>query len=57
MRFGIFIPQGWRLDLAGIPPEEQWKTMRDLIQHVDQNLPGYSSAWVYDHFHTSGEAT
>ena len=30
MRFGLFVPQGWRLDLVGIPPEEQWAAMRGV---------------------------
>ena len=30
MRFGLFVPQGWRLDLVGIDPAEQWEVMRDL---------------------------
>src|SRR5215472_4168672 len=50
MRFGLFIPQGWRLDLAGIPPADQWATMRDLAQAAD-GWP-FESIWVYDHFHT-----
>ncbi len=50
MRFGAFVPQGWRLDLAGIPVEEQWATM--LRVAVDLEAAGYESAWVYDHFHT-----
>jgi F420-dependent oxidoreductase-like protein len=50
MRFGMFVPQGWRLDLAGIAPADQWSTMRDLAQAAD-NLP-FESIWVYDHFHT-----
>ena len=32
MRFGMFIPQGWRLDLAGIDPADQWSTMRELAR-------------------------
>jgi F420-dependent oxidoreductase-like protein len=52
MDFGVFIPQGWRLDLTGIEPENQWPTMLDLLQHVDRNRPEYLSVWVYDHFHT-----
>jgi F420-dependent oxidoreductase-like protein len=51
MEFGIFIPQGWVLDLAGIAPADQWAAMRDLVQYVDADLP-FASAWVYDHFHT-----
>ena len=59
MRFGLFIPQGWRLDLAGVAPDEQWPTMRRLAQDADSGP--WESVWVYDHFHTvpepSDEAT
>ncbi len=59
MRFGAFLPQGWRFDLVGIDPSEQWNTMRRLAQRAD-NGP-WESIWVYDHFHTtpvpSDEAT
>jgi alkanesulfonate monooxygenase SsuD/methylene tetrahydromethanopterin reductase-like flavin-dependent oxidoreductase (luciferase family) len=51
MRFGIFVPQGWRLDLVGIPVSEQWATMRDLAQAADSGP--FESIWVYDHFHTT----
>ena len=50
MRFGLFVPQGWRLDLAGIAPAEQWSVMRDLAQAADRGP--WESIWVYDHFHT-----
>jgi len=50
MRFGLFIPQGWRHDLVGIDPADQWRTMRDLAQHADDGP--WESVWVYDHFHT-----
>jgi len=55
MRFGLFVPQGWRLDLAGIDPGEQWSVMRDLAQHADRG--SWESIWVYDHFHTVPEPT
>ncbi|MET8650858.1 MULTISPECIES: LLM class F420-dependent oxidoreductase [Nocardia] len=51
MRFGIFIPQGWRLDLVGIDPASQWTVMRDLAQRADAS-DIWESLWVYDHFHT-----
>ncbi|WP_062998112.1 LLM class F420-dependent oxidoreductase [Nocardia mikamii] len=51
MRFGIFIPQGWRLDLVGIEPGAQWGVMRDLAQRADA-AEVWESLWVYDHFHT-----
>ena len=50
MRFGLFIPQGWRLDLVGIPVADHWQVMRDLAQHADAGP--WDSLWVYDHFHT-----
>src|SRR5580658_662110 len=50
MRFGVFVPQGWRLDLAGIPAADQWETMLGLAQAADAGP--FESIWVYDHFHT-----
>lgn len=50
MRFGLFIPQGWRMDLVDIEPEKHWAVMRDLAAHADAG--GWDSLWVYDHFHT-----
>jgi F420-dependent oxidoreductase-like protein len=59
MRFGMFIPQGWRHDLVGIDPARQWAVMRDLAVAADRGP--WDSVWVYDHFHTvpvpSEEAT
>ncbi|HPF81165.1 LLM class F420-dependent oxidoreductase [Nostocoides australiense] len=60
MRFGIFVPQGWRMDLAGIDPAQHWGVMAGLARRADAN-PEWESIWVYDHFHTvpmpSQEAT
>ena len=50
MRFGLFIPQGWRLDLVGIEPAKHWATMLEIAQLAEQST--YESIWVYDHFHT-----
>jgi F420-dependent oxidoreductase-like protein len=50
MRFGLFVPQGWRLDLAGISPANQWATMLDVARTAEQGP--FESVWVYDHFHT-----
>jgi F420-dependent oxidoreductase-like protein len=50
MRFGIFVPQGWRHDLVGIAPEDQWGVMRGLAQAADAGP--WESIWVYDHLHT-----
>jgi F420-dependent oxidoreductase-like protein len=51
MRFGIFIPQGWRMDLHGIEPDRHWDVMRSLAQRADAGP--WESIWVYDHFHTT----
>lgn len=60
MRFGLFIPQGWRMDLVGIDPAQHWGVMAGLARRADAN-EDWSSIWVYDHFHTvpmpSAEAT
>lgn len=56
MRFGLFIPQGWRMDLVGIDPSQHWATMNALAQHADAG-DAWESIWVYDHFHTVPEPT
>ena len=60
MRFGMFVPQGWRMDLVGIEPAQQWEAMVNLARHADEG-DVFESIWVYDHFHTvpepSDEAT
>ncbi|WP_345800149.1 LLM class F420-dependent oxidoreductase [Microbacterium sp. AZCO] len=51
MRFGTFIPQGWRFDLVGIDPAEHWAVMNGLAERADAGP--WESLWVYDHFHTT----
>jgi F420-dependent oxidoreductase-like protein len=50
MRFGLFVPQGWRLDLAGIDPKEHWATMLGVAKAAEEGP--FESIWVFDHFHT-----
>jgi F420-dependent oxidoreductase-like protein len=50
MRFGLFVPQGWRLDLAGIDTKDHWATMLGIAQAAEEGP--FESIWVYDHFHT-----
>ena len=54
MRFGIFVPQGCRMDLVGIEPDQQWEAMSGLARRVDEG-DVFDSIWVYDHFHTVPE--
>ena len=44
MRFGLFVPQGWRHDLVGIEPADQWGVMKGLAQHADAGP--WESIWV-----------
>src|SRR5437660_7733720 len=51
MKFGLIVPQGWRMDLVGISdPAEAYETMTRVAQEAD--TLGYHSIWLYDHFHT-----
>jgi F420-dependent oxidoreductase-like protein len=51
LRFGTFVPQGWRMDLAGISdPVEKYRKMRRCAAEAE--AAGYDSLWLYDHFHT-----
>ncbi|HST49504.1 LLM class F420-dependent oxidoreductase [Jatrophihabitans sp.] len=50
-RFGIFVPQGWRMDLVGIgDPVQQWEAMTAVARAADEG--SWDSIWLYDHFHT-----
>jgi F420-dependent oxidoreductase-like protein len=51
MRFGMFIPQGWRLDLVGVDVSDHWPTMLRVAQLAEAGP--WESVWVYDHFHTT----
>jgi F420-dependent oxidoreductase-like protein len=51
MKFGTFVPQGWRMDLVEIDdPIEQYEAMTRV--GLAAEAAGYDSIWVYDHFHT-----
>lgn len=56
MKFGLFIPQGWRHDLVGIDPAQHWGVMAGLARRAD-GLHEWTSLWVYDHFHPVPEPT
>src|ERR1700733_1052600 len=50
MRFGLFVPQGWRLDLAGIDVKDHWATMLGVAQAADTEDGPFESIWVFDPF-------
>jgi F420-dependent oxidoreductase-like protein len=48
--FGVFIPQGWKMELSSIDgAPAKWQTAVDIAQLAERL--GYDSLWVYDHFH------
>ncbi len=52
VRFGVFVPQGWRHDLLEFDdPVEQFEAMTAVARAVDAD-PAWDSIWVFDHFHT-----
>jgi F420-dependent oxidoreductase-like protein len=56
VRFGVFVPQGWKMDLVEIAdPVEQYEAMTAVAQAADAGP--WDSVWVYDHFHTTPQPT
>lgn len=48
--FGVFIPQGWKMELAGIDgAENKWNKAVEIAVMAEEL--GFDSIWVYDHFH------
>jgi F420-dependent oxidoreductase-like protein len=51
LKFGLLVPQGWRMDLVGIAdPAEAYETMTRVAQLAEE--VGFDSIWLFDHFHT-----
>jgi F420-dependent oxidoreductase-like protein len=50
LTFGIFVPQGWKMELASIPdPQAKWQRAVDTAVRAEEL--GYDGVWVYDHVH------
>jgi len=48
--FGVFVPQGWKMELAGIEgAENKWNKAVEIAVKAEEL--GFDSIWVYDHFH------
>lgn len=48
--FGVFVPQGWKMELAGIDgAQAKWGKAKEIALLAEAK--GYDSVWVYDHFH------
>jgi F420-dependent oxidoreductase-like protein len=56
MKYGLLVPQGWRMDLVGISdPVEAYETMTSVGREAE--ALGFDSIWLFDHFHTVPVAT
>ena len=52
LKFGVSLPQGWNMELAGImDPIEAYEVMTRVAQTADE--VDFASAWLVDHFHTT----
>jgi F420-dependent oxidoreductase-like protein len=50
LKFGAFVPQGWKLELSGMKADEAWATAKDVARRAE--ALGYDHLWVYDHVET-----
>ncbi|GCE16042.1 LLM class F420-dependent oxidoreductase [Tengunoibacter tsumagoiensis] len=51
MKYGVIVPQGWKMDLVGIAdPVDAYETMTHVAKTAEEQ--GFHSIWLYDHFHT-----
>jgi 2,4-dienoyl-CoA reductase-like NADH-dependent reductase (Old Yellow Enzyme family) len=45
LKLGVFVPQGWRMDLASIPdPIEKFETMSRCAKEAEK--AGFDAVWV-----------
>ena len=48
--FGVFMPQGWKMELVDVVGDaEKWNVAVDVALRAEEL--GFHSIWVYDHFH------
>jgi F420-dependent oxidoreductase-like protein len=51
VKVGVFLPQGWRMDLADIEdPIEKYETLARCAREAEE--AGFDGVFLYDHFHT-----
>ncbi len=50
MKFGAFVPQGWKLEYAGVDAASAWLRSVEIARLAE--AVGYDHIWVYDHMET-----
>ncbi|MEA2958751.1 MAG: hypothetical protein QOJ58_4272, partial [Alphaproteobacteria bacterium] len=50
LRFGAFVPQGWKLEYTGVDAAAAWERSKEIAGIAERT--GYDHLWVYDHVET-----
>ena len=50
IKYGAFVPQGWKLEYSGVDAASAWARSREIAQLAERL--GYDHLWVYDHVET-----
>lgn len=50
LKFGAFVPQGWKLEYTGVAAEQAWARTLEIARTIER--VGYDHLWVYDHVET-----
>jgi F420-dependent oxidoreductase-like protein len=50
LRFGVFVPQGWKLEYTGWSATDAWERSKSIAREAE--ALGYDHLWVYDHVET-----
>ena len=50
VKWGAFVPQGWKLEYAGVGAADAWTRSVEIARRAEQL--GYDHVWVYDHVET-----
>lgn len=50
LRFGVFVPQGWKLEYTGWSSADAWERSKEIARRAEEL--GYDHLWVYDHVET-----
>ncbi|HEY5013483.1 MAG TPA: LLM class flavin-dependent oxidoreductase, partial [Acidimicrobiia bacterium] len=50
LRWGAFVPQGWKLEYTGVGAAAAWERSKEIAAIAER--VGYDHLWVYDHVET-----
>ncbi len=50
IKYGAFVPQGWKLEYSGVAAADAWERSKEIARLTE--ALGYDHLWVYDHVET-----